>query len=137
MVSAETERNGITAPAYGARPDGILSFTPDMHFVEVLTDSTVQRFASSVRGEGTDEENRAAMAGSIGMFGTHTVDADGQFAGNRVEGGTFPNWIGDVRTTDELRFTVDGDRMTENFTRPDATEVTIIFERLKAPDASA
>ena len=74
-------------------------------------------------------ENRAAVAGSIGIFGTYTVDADGRFSGNRVEGATFPNWVGDVRTTDDLRFVVDGNRMTENFTRPDGTRITITFER--------
>src|SRR3712207_4689202 len=66
MISAQTERNGVTEAAYGERPNGMLSFAPDMRFVEVLTDSTVPRFASNVRGEGTDAENRAAMAGGIG-----------------------------------------------------------------------
>jgi len=130
MISAQTERAGASRPAYGERPEGMLSFTPDMHFVEVLTDSTLPPFASEVRGDGTDEENRAAMSGSIGMFGTYTVDSDGQFSGNRVEGATFPNWSGDVRTTDDLRFVVDGDRLTENFTRPDGTRLVIVFERV-------
>ncbi|MBJ7463280.1 MAG: lipocalin-like domain-containing protein [Mycolicibacterium sp.] len=129
MISAQTERDGRTAPAYGAQPSGMLSFSADMRFVEVLTDSSLPPFASEVRGEGTDRENRAAMAGSIGIFGTYTVDADGRFSGNRVEGATFPNWVGDVRTTDDLRFVVDGNRMTENFTRPDGTRITITFER--------
>lgn len=71
-----------------------------------------------------------AMATNIGMFGTYTVDEQGEFSGNRVEGATFPNWVGDVRTRDDLRITVDGDRMTENFTRPDGTRITIIFERV-------
>ncbi|TLH81500.1 hypothetical protein C1S82_01965 [Mycolicibacterium cosmeticum] len=130
MVSASIERDGNSVPAYGDRPSGLLTFTPEMHYVEVLTDSTVAPFASNARGEGTDAENRAAMAGSIGMFGTYTVDENGEFSGNRVEGATFPNWVGNVRTTKELRITVDGDRMTEHFTRPDGTSIEIIFERV-------
>lgn len=130
MILAETERNGRTEPAYGEQPSGMLSFTADMRYVEVLTDSSLPPFASEARGEGTDQENRAAMAGGIGMFGTYTVDADGRFSGNRVEGATFPNWVGDVRTTDDLRIVVDGNRMTENFTRPDGTRITIAFERV-------
>lgn len=129
MISAQTERNGRTEPVYGERPSGMLAFTPDMRYVEVLTDASLPPFASEVRGEGTDQENRAAMAASIGMFGTYTVDAEGRFSGNRVEGATFPNWVGNVRTTDDLRIVVDGDRMTENFTRPDGTRITIVFER--------
>ena len=131
MVSAQTERDGRTESAYGAQPSGMLSFTADMRYVEVLTDSSLPPFASGVRGEGTDQENRAAMAAGIGMFGTYTVDADGRFSGNRVEGATFPNWVGDIRTTDDLRIVVDGNRMTENFTRPDGTRITIAFERVR------
>nr|WP_264001983.1 lipocalin-like domain-containing protein [Mycolicibacterium bacteremicum] len=131
MISAQTERNGHVEPAYGEKPNGMLVFTTDMRYVEVLTDSSVPPFASPVRGEGTDQENRAAMAGSIGMFGTYTVDGDGRFSGNRVEGATFPNWVGDIRTTEDLRIVVEGDRMTENFTRPDGTRITITFERVK------
>lgn len=131
MVSAQVERNGRSQPAYGEQPNGMLAFTPDMRYVEVLMDSSLPPFASEARGEGTDQENRAAMAGSIGMFGTYTVDAEGRFSGNRVEGATFPNWVGDVRTTDDLRIVVDGDRMTENFTRPDGTRITIAFERVR------
>ncbi len=130
MISAQMERDGRTEHAYGERPNGMLTFTPEMRYIEVLTDSTVPPFASDVRGEGTDAENRAAMAGSIGMFGTYTVDADGQFSGNTVEGATFPNWIGNVRTTDQLRIAVDGDTMTEHFTRPDGSRITIVFERV-------
>ena len=99
MVSAWIDPDGRNAPAYGARPNGLLVFTSDMHFVEVLTDADVPRFASNVRGQGTAEENRAPMAGSIGFFGSYTVDATGAFSGNRVEGSTFPNWVGGADLT--------------------------------------
>lgn len=131
MVSAEVEQDGRTRPAYGAQPNGMLVFTSDMHFVEVLTDAAVPRFASDARGQGTDKENRAAMAGGIGFFGTYTVDADGQFSGNRVTGSTFPNWVGSVRTTQALRLVVDGDRMTEDFQRPEGSRVHIVWRRVK------
>lgn len=131
MVSARIDPDGKNLPAYGARPNGLLTFTPDMHFIEVLTDADIPRFASNVRGEGTDAENRAAMAGGIGFFGTYTVDENGEFSGNKVEGCTFPNWVGSVRTRKELRLVVDGDVMTENFQRPDGTKIRITFERVR------
>ena len=102
-----------------------------MHFIEVLTDTTVPKFASNTRGEGTDAENRAAMAGSIAFAGTYTVDEKGEFSGNKVELSTFPNWIGGVRTNKELTLVVDGDRMTENFQRPEGTRIRITFERVR------
>lgn len=129
MVSARIDPDGSNAPAYGARPVGLLVFTPDMRYIEVLTDGDQPRFASDARGQGTDAENRRAMASSIAHFGTYTVDEAGNFTGNRVEGSTFPNWVGDVRTRKELTLVVAGDRMIEQFQRPDGTRIAIEFER--------
>ncbi|CDZ67296.1 lipocalin-like domain-containing protein [Neorhizobium galegae] len=131
MISATIDPGGKNVPAYGENPDGLLVFTPDMHFVEVLTDADIPRFASNARGEGTDDENRMAMSGSIAFFGTYTVDEKGEFSGNIVQGATFPNWIGSVRTRDDLTLVVTGDRMTENFRRPEGTEIRIEFQRVK------
>lgn len=129
MISATIDSGGKNISAYGERPNGLLVFTPDMHFVEVLTDADIPRFASNARGEGTDDENRAAMSRSIGFFGTYTVDEKGEFSGNRVEGATFPNWVGSVRTGDDLTLVVEGDRMTERFRRPEGTEIKIEWQR--------
>lgn len=131
MISATIDPGGKNMPAYGENPDGLLVFTPDMHFVEVLTDADTPRFASNARGEGTDEENRMAMSRSIGFFGTYTVDSNGEFSGNRVLGSTFPNWVGSVRTRDDLTLVVTGDRMIEQFRRPEGTEIRIEFQRVK------
>ena len=131
MVAAQIDPDGKNIQAYGPKPNGLLVFTEDMHFVEVLTDTTVAKFASNTRGEGTDAENRAAMAASIAFAGTYTVDENGEFSGNKVELSTFPNWIGGVRTRKELTLIVDGDRMTENFQRPEGTKVRITFERVR------
>ncbi|CAM4270476.1 lipocalin-like domain-containing protein [Bordetella muralis] len=133
VVSAQIEEDGKTRPVYGEQPQGMLVFTPDMHFVEVLTDGSTPRFASSARGQGTDAENRAAMASSIGFFGTYSVDEHGEFSGNRVLGSTFPNWVGSTRTSKELSLVVKGDRMSERFQRPEGSRVTIEFERVRNP----
>lgn len=130
MVSATLEENGQIHRPYGSHPAGMLVFTSDMHFVEVLTDADTPRFASDTRGEGTDAENRRAMATSIGFFGTYTVDRSGRFTGNRVDGATFPNWVGSARSTEDLSLVVRGDRMFETFTRPDGGKVKAEFRRL-------
>lgn len=131
MISATIDPGGKNIPAYGENPDGLLVFTPDMHFVEVLTDADIPRFASTARGEGTNDENRMAMSRNIGFFGSYTVDEKGEFSGNRVEGATFPNWVGSVRTRDDLTLVVAGDRMTEHFRRPEGTEIRIEWQRVK------
>lgn len=131
MTAATVEVSGTTSFPYGPEPQGKLVFTSDLHFVEFLHDPRIPRFKSNERGGGTDEENRAVMAGTLALYGRYTVDADGNFSGNTVEGSSFPNWIGDIRTTNELTMMVDGNRMTENFQRPGGAKVMIIWERAR------
>jgi len=131
MVSAVLDPQGANQPVYGPNPHGWLVFTPELTYIQVLTDPRVPKFANNARGQGTDAENRLAMASSIGMFGRYTVDERGEFAGNRVEGATFPNWVGNTRTRNDLRLLVEGDRMTEYFKRPEGAEVRIVWERVK------
>ena len=131
MVSAQLDPDGRNLPAYGPAPSSLLVFTADMHVIEVLTDSTIPKFASNARGHGTTEENQAAMAGSIGWFGTYTVDESGELNGDHVEGSTFPNWVGDVRTRKDIQVVVDGDRILESFQRPEGTKITITWQRLR------
>jgi hypothetical protein len=130
MVSAQLDPDGKNLPAYGPAPSSLLVFTADMHVIEVMTDSTIPKFASNARGHGTAEENQAAMAGSIGWFGTYTVDENGDLSGDRVEGSTFPNWVGDVRLRQRLHIVVDGDRILESFQRPEGTKIVITWQRV-------
>lgn len=130
IVAVTVEVNGKISLPYGPHPEGKLVFTSDLHFVELIRDPRIPHFRSNERGGGTDAENRAVMAGTLALYGRYTVDAEGKFSGNTVEGSSFPNWIGDVRTTKELRMEVAGDRMTEDFQRPGGAKVTIVWERL-------
>lgn len=131
IVSATAESNGNITYPYGKTPLGKLVFTSDLHFIEFIYDPSIPHVKSNERGKGTDAENRAILAGSFALYGRYTVDESGSFSGNVVEGSSFPNWVGDVRTTKELTMTVEGDRMTENFQRPGGVKITIIWERFQ------
>jgi hypothetical protein len=39
--------------------------------------------------------------------------------------------VGAVRTRDDLQLKVDGNRMVEDFRRPDGAKVHIVFERVR------
>ena len=57
----------------------------------------------------TVEESRAITKGSIAHFGTYSVDETGKFLVFRIEGSTFPNWIG----AEQWRpFALSGDELT-------------------------
>ena len=131
LIAATVENDGVTSYPYGPEPRGRLVFTPDLYFVEFLHDPHIPRFQSNQRGGGTDAENRAVMAGSLALYGRYTVDAQGDFSGNTVEGSSFPNWTGDVRTTRELRMEVEGERMVESFQRPGGAKVSLVFQRAR------
>lgn len=131
LIAATVESDGVISHPYGPEPRGRLVFTPDLYFVEFLHDPRIPRFASDQRGGGTDAENRAVLAGSLALYGRYTVNAQGNFSGNTVEGSSFPNWTGDVRTSRELRMDVQGERMIERFQRPGGAKVSLVFERAR------
>nr|WP_312230520.1 lipocalin-like domain-containing protein [Pseudomonas sp.] len=131
LIAAMVESDGVISHPYGPEPKGRLVFTPDLYFVEFLHDPRIPRFQSNQRGGGTDAENRAVMAGSLALYGRYTVDAQGDFSGNTVEGSSFPNWTGDMRTTQELRMQVEGERMIESFQRPGGAKVRLVFQRAR------
>jgi hypothetical protein len=74
----------------------------------VNTRPDLPKFASNNRMQGTAEENKAIVQGSIAYFGTYSV-VDKVII-EKVEGSTWPSWIG----TDQKRTitSLTGDDMT-------------------------
>lgn len=130
-VSIEADLNGKKIAPFGPHPDGLLVFAENLHFVEVLQDPDVPKFASNDRLNGTAEENKAAVAGNLGLYGTYTVDSNGNFTGNQVDGSTFPNWKGNNRGQSQLTEVVEGNTMIETFHDGNALVVSIVWQRVK------
>ena len=123
--------DGQSMEPFGPRPTGLLCFHKSMNFVELMSDPSVPQYAGGVRETGTPEEDKAAVVGNLALYGTYTVDDEGSFTGNTVEGCTFPNWIGDRRTTDQLTLVVEGDQMLEVF-QSGGVRVEIRWQRVGA-----
>ena len=79
------------SPAWGSDPNGLLIFTDNGYFSSQVMRSDRPKFASNSRVQGTPEENRAAVHGSISSFGTYTVDEANKTFTVRYLGSTFPN----------------------------------------------
>ena len=70
------------------------------------------KFASNSRDQGTPEEYKAVVQGSLAYFGTYSVNGADKVINVQVEGSTFANLIGMVDqkriiaslTDDELKF---------------------------------
>jgi len=67
--------NGIS---FGPNPAGRIVFTSGGQYVTVNTNPNLPRFKSGNRMQGTAEEYKAVVHGSIASFGTYSVSPDGK-----------------------------------------------------------
>ena len=97
VSDVNTSADGRKVEPFGPTPKGLAIFDSDGRSAIVVSRPDLLKFASNNRMQGTPEENKAIVHGSIGFFGTYSV-ADGVVV-QHVEGGTWPSWIG----TDQKR----------------------------------
>lgn len=100
--------DGTRNEAFGSNAKGLAVFTSNGRFSIFLHRPDLPKFAANNRVQGTPEENKAVIQGMIAFYGTYTVA--NKVLMLKVEGSSFPNWVG----TDQVRplgmFT--GDEMT-------------------------
>ena len=89
--------DGSKADVFGSHGTGQAIFSSDGRFVVVNINPDTPKFAANNRGQGTADENKAAMLGGIGLYGTYKVV--NKEISMKVEGSTYPNWTG----TDQKR----------------------------------
>ncbi|MFI4987575.1 MAG: lipocalin-like domain-containing protein [Alphaproteobacteria bacterium] len=94
VVTEATQPDGKKLLPFGPHPKGVNIFTEDGHFVQIQIADGIPKFASNSRINGTPEENKAVVQGSLALFGTYTVDEATRTIIYKVESSTFPNWIG-------------------------------------------
>jgi Lipocalin-like domain len=97
VTNITTMPDGRRSEPYGPNPNNILVFEANGRFVAVNARPDLPKFASNNRAQGTAEENKAIVQGSIAYFGTYSV-VDKVII-EKVEGGTWQSWIG----TDQKR----------------------------------
>ncbi len=87
---------------------GVLMFHPDGHFVLINTRPDRPKYASGNRVQGTPEEFRETVLGSIAYFGAYSVDEARKEFVLKIKGSTFPDYEG----TEQVRsFTIVGDEL--------------------------
>jgi hypothetical protein len=103
--------DGTKSFGYTNTPSGIAMFDAAGNFTLLNTRPDLPKFQSNNRTTGTAEENKAVVVGSLGVFGTFTVENN--VINLKVEGGTWSAWNGTVQkrpilslTGDELKYTV-------------------------------
>jgi hypothetical protein len=129
LVSIYNERqDGSRFEPFGANPTGILMFDANGRISLQILGSGLPKFAANNRREGTPEENKAIVQGSICYFGTYSVSEADHTLNYHVESSSFPNFNG----ADQKRsFTLTGDELT--YTGPTSTGGTshVVWKRAK------
>ena len=105
--------NGTTklpdgSPVWGENPKGILIFMENGRYVSQIIRSDLPKFASGNRLQGTPEENKAVVHGSVASFGTYTLDDSKRSFTVRWEADTFPNRADQTQTR---TFSINGDEL--------------------------
>ena len=96
------------SPAWGTNPKGLLIFTENGYFSSQIVRSDLPKFATQNRAQGTPEENKAVVQGSVANFGTYTVDETKKTYTLKFEGSSFPNR---VETEQTRAFTIAADEL--------------------------
>ena len=87
-------------------------FTGDGHFALVQMRGDIPRLPSNSRDQGTPDEYKAIVGGSIAYFGTYSLDEAEKIISIQLEGSTYVNLVGGAQkriitnpTAEELTFT--------------------------------
>ncbi len=101
--NTSTSADGKSTDVFGPHGTGMAIFSADGHFVIVNLNPDTPKFAAKVRDKGTADENKAAVAGGIGLFGSYGI-ANKQIS-LKVDGATYPNWTGTEQKRDIVKHT--------------------------------
>jgi hypothetical protein len=109
VVSVDTVGpTGARTPTYGENPRGIVMFDAKGNYALQIARVGMPKFAADIRTQGTADENRVVVQGTIAHFGTYKVDEKRRVLIFHVVGSSYPNWEGN----DQARpLTVTGDRL--------------------------
>src|SRR5258707_13524092 len=113
LISGHLDNHGKRLDILGSHPSGMLIFTEDLHFIVIVHNPDIPKFASGDRSNGTPEEYKNAVTNSLGVYGTYTIDENGDFLEQHVLGSTFQNMNGTSRGRNELTEKLEGNSSTE------------------------
>src|SRR5262245_11263653 len=98
--------DGTRVDVFGPNGTGLAIFDANGRFAIININPDTPKFKANNRAQGTPEENKTAMEGGIGLFGTYTVSPD-KVIEFKIEGSTYPNWTGTSQKRNLASFTPD------------------------------
>src|ERR1700753_2024288 len=79
LISGYLDNHGTHIDILGPHPAGMLVFTENLRFIVIVHNPDIPKFASGDRANATPEEYKTAVTNSLGVYGTYTVDENGEF----------------------------------------------------------
>ena len=130
LVTAAARKDGTTVDVFGPTPNGVFMLHPDGHFVMINTRPGLPKYASGNRMQGTPDEFRETVLGSIAYFGTYSVDEARKEFVLKVKGSTFPDYEGQEQVR---AFTLSGDELKSVNPNPSqgGSSLDLVMRRLK------
>ena len=119
----------VSAPGIGPNPMGMVMFDANGRFLQVLLRPDLPKYAANNRMQGTPEENKATVQGSISFFGTYTVS--GTDLNRHIEGSSYPNWTGTDQKLSNLTVTGDELKWTNPAPSGGGSPVLMVWKRAK------
>jgi hypothetical protein len=83
--------DGTKRQIFGPNPKGIFILSADGRYALVVVNPARPKFQGKSRLDGTSEENKAAIAGTVASFGTWSVNEATNTLLTSIEGNLFPN----------------------------------------------
>src|SRR5437870_5190293 len=112
VSSIDTNKDGTQTNRFGPNAKGLVMFDLTGRFSFFISRADIPKFAANNINQGTVEENKAVVQGSIAYYGTWTVDEASKTLSTNVEAATYPNLNGATQkrtitslTADELKYT--------------------------------
>ena len=128
-VSVDTVHpDGSRAPMFGPNPQGLAIFDGNGRYILLTTSPGQPKFTSNNRNEGTPEEYKAVVQGSIAHFGRYTVNEAEKTIIFHIETSTFPNWNG---AEQKRPFTLTGDDLKWTTAASSGGSAEVVLKRAK------
>ena len=109
VEAMDVHTDGSKVNPWGDNPKGTYMFDASGHFAQMLIRSDIPKIAN--RAQGSPEQNKAVVLGSVAMYGTYSVNESDKVLNVHFDGSTFAAFNGtDAKrtivsiTSDEVRF---------------------------------
>ncbi len=118
--------SGEVVKPYGNSPIGSILYQSDGHMSAQLRSGNPKRFASDDDSQASANEIAEAWRAYFGYWGTFEIDAEKGVISHRVEGCSFPNWIG---TKQVRHFRFDGPNRLTLETQSASGRYKLVWQR--------